>query len=37
MLNGNDAVQMYRKGIEVLQKDLLGYKVSGMNEEYKLT
>eukprot|EP00347_Sterkiella_histriomuscorum_P001421 403372102 len=36
MLTGADAVQMYRKGIEVFQKDLVGLKAAGMHEEAKL-
>ena len=37
MLSGLDAVQMYRKGIEVLQKDITILKAAGMTEEFNLS
>lgn len=36
MLEGAEAVQMYRKGIEVLQKDAGGYQAAGLHEELRL-
>lgn len=37
MLKGVEAVQMYRKGIEVLSKDIQGYKAAGLLEDLSLT
>lgn len=37
MLSGLEAVQMYRKGIEVIQKDIVVLKAAGMTEEFNLT
>ena len=36
MLKGIEAVQMFRKGFEVLQKDITSFKSAGMHEEFKL-
>jgi len=35
-LTGHDAVSMYRKGIDVIEKhDLPGFKAAGMQVEFK--
>ena len=36
MQTGKEAVQLYRKGMEVLTKDSNTFKLCGMKDEYNL-